>query len=235
MTETTEQRPSAWKRFWRDWGKPIVLAMLLVGTVRSAIADWYIVPTGSMKPTILEGDRIFVNKLAYDFRIPFTNFSLFRWGGPKRGDIVIFPSPLDGTRYVKRVVGVPGDVIELRDNVLFVNGAPAHYSPLAETIIDQLPAREQVSADFAIEEVDGRTHPIMSTFPGGMTPYFGPVEVPSDSYFMMGDNRDNSLDSRRFGFVSREHIAGRATAVVASSKAEGLFALRWQRFFTSLP
>ncbi len=100
-------------RFWREWLRPIVIIVVVCGAFRSALADWNDVPTGSMKPTIMEGDRIFVNKAAYGLRVPFTSWWLAEFSGPERGDVVVFFSPEDGTRYVKRVMGVPGDRIEL--------------------------------------------------------------------------------------------------------------------------
>src|SRR5271170_4889031 len=103
----------AWHEY-RGFAAFIVLMLVF----RSALADWNSVPTGSMKPTILEGDRIFVNKLAYDLKVPFTTWHLAEWANPKRGDIVVFYSPEDGTRLVKRVVGLPGDVVELRNEQL---------------------------------------------------------------------------------------------------------------------
>src|SRR6478672_11899482 len=101
--------------------KVFVLMLLVVSSLRSALADWNDVPTGSMKPTIQEGDRVVVNKLAYDLKVPFTTFEVFKWADPQRGDIVVLFSPVDGTRLVKRVIGVQGDRIEMRENQLFVN------------------------------------------------------------------------------------------------------------------
>ena len=103
--------------------KAYILFVVLMMVFRSAVADWNDVPTGSMKPTIIEGDRIFVNKMAYDVRLPFTTVSLAKLADPVRGDIVIFDSQASGKRLVKRVVGVPGDVVALQDNVLSVNGS----------------------------------------------------------------------------------------------------------------
>ena len=103
---------------------------MIATSFKSAIADWNIVPTGSMKPTILEGDRIFVNKLAYDLKIPYTTLHIATWGAPQRGDIVVFYSPVDGTRLVKRVVGIPGDSIAMRNNQLTINGEDIRYEPL---------------------------------------------------------------------------------------------------------
>src|SRR5688500_19787315 len=93
-----------------------VLMILIVSSLRSALADWNDVPTGSMKPTIQEGDRVVVNKLAYDLKVPFTTINVVKWGNPERGDIVVLFSPVDGTRLVKRVVAVSGDQVEMREN-----------------------------------------------------------------------------------------------------------------------
>ncbi|HKB79074.1 MAG TPA: signal peptidase I, partial [Thermoanaerobaculia bacterium] len=104
-----------------------LLMLLVVTSLRSALADWNDVPTGSMKPTIEEGDRVVVNKLAYDLKIPFTTIELWKWGNPRRGDIVVLFSPVDGIRLVKRVVGIPGDRVEMRENQLFINGLAAKW------------------------------------------------------------------------------------------------------------
>src|SRR5512138_3608533 len=108
--------------------KGLVLFIVLMVLFRSAIADWNDVPSGSMEPTILIGDRILVNKLAYDLRVPLTHLSLVRLADPQRGDIVIFDSRAAGKRLVKRVIGVPGDVVQMRRGQLIVNGTPAEYS-----------------------------------------------------------------------------------------------------------
>src|SRR4028119_1252094 len=105
-----------------------LLMILIVSSLRSALADWNDVPTGSMKPTIQEGDRVVVNKLAYDLKIPFTTKAIAKWGDPQRGDIVVLFSPADGIRLVKRVVAIPGDQVELRDNQLLINGKVAEQS-----------------------------------------------------------------------------------------------------------
>ena len=110
--------------------KVFLVMILIISSLRSALADWNDVPTGSMKPTIQEGDRVVVNKLAYDLKVPFTMIELAKWGDPKRGDIVVLFSPEDGVRLVKRVVAVPGDRIEMRNEQLFVNGQAAHWTAL---------------------------------------------------------------------------------------------------------
>src|SRR5215210_1214619 len=108
--------------------KVFAAMLLVISSLRSALADWNDVPTGSMKPTIEEGDRVVVNKLAYDLKIPFTTIDIVKWGDPKRGDIVVLFSPRDGIRLVKRVVALPGDRVEMRNNHLFVNDEPATWS-----------------------------------------------------------------------------------------------------------
>src|SRR5580704_17520292 len=111
-----------WRQFLRQDAKTLLVMLLAMFTFRSAIADWNDVPTGSMRPTILEGDRVFVNKLAYDLKVPFTTWHIAQWDNPARGEIVVFFSPADGKRLVKRVVGLPGDRIEMVDERLIVNG-----------------------------------------------------------------------------------------------------------------
>src|SRR5260370_40860004 len=119
-------------RWWRKEIRPLLIIALVMFAIRSSLADWNDVPTGSMKPTILEGDRVFVNKLAYDLKVPFTTWHIAEWSNPQRGHIVVFFSPHDGKRLVKRVVALPGDTIELRNNALVLNGHPVEYTPVAE-------------------------------------------------------------------------------------------------------
>src|SRR5579872_4879500 len=111
---------------WREWRGLLVFGLLML-VFRSSFANWYVVPTGSMKPTIVEGDRVFVNELAYDFKLPFTTHSVLHRADPKRGDIVVLFSPQDGMRLVKRVIGVPGDTVALIHDQLYVDGAPVSY------------------------------------------------------------------------------------------------------------
>ena len=208
----------------------IFLAMLLVvSSLRSALADWNDVPTGSMKPTIEEGDRVVVNKLAYDLKVPFTTLEVFKWADPQRGDIVVLFSPVDGTRLVKRVVGVPGDSIEMRDNQLFVNGRAAQWREIA-TQEDS----EQGSSVVVEENLAGRTHRVMFTPQMPAVRSFSPVVVPRGRYFVMGDNRDNSNDSRFIGLIARRRIVGKATAVAFSFDRAHYFAPRFERFFKSI-
>ena len=215
--------------------RPFVFVILIVLSFRSTIADWNDVPTGSMKPSILEGDRIFVNKLAYDLKVPFTTWHLARWDDPQRGDVIVFFSPQDGIRLVKRVIGVPGDVIDLRENRLFVNGQPADYQPLDPEIIKQMGSQAS-SYLFRAESINGQQHPVMQIpFVHPSTLRDGPITIKPGQYFVMGDNRDNSNDSRAYGTVSRDQIVGRASRIVLSVDPEHHYKPRWDRFFMPLP
>ena len=197
------------KKAWNEWKGTLILLLMLCA-FRSAIADWNDVPTGSMKPTILEGDRVIVNKLAYDLKIPFTTVKLLKWGNPERGDIVVFYSPVDGTRFIKRVIAVPGDEIAVLNNQVILNGEPQTIS------------KDNIFCDYNLrnmtlqENLAGNTHSIMLTPENKSIKFLNPTKVPDDSYFVMGDNRDNSFDSRYFGFVTRDSIIGQGTAVAFS-------------------
>lgn len=205
------------------------LMILIVSSLRSALADWNDVPTGSMKPTIQEGDRVVVNKLAYDLKVPFTTIKIVGWDDPKRGDIVVLFSPVDGTRLVKRVVALPGDQVEMRENQLYINGQVAKQSPIATTELADY-GRAYVLA----ENLQGHTHKMMVTPDIPAVRSFGPVVVPQGNYFVLGDNRDNSNDSRFIGFIERRRIVGEAVAVAFSLDRSHFFTPRFDRFFEGL-
>jgi len=211
-------------KLWQEY-RGLVLFVVLMIIFRSALADWNTVPTGSMKPTILEGDRIFVNKLAYDLKVPLTHISMFKFADPKRGDIVVFDSKAADTRLVKRVIGVPGDIVEMQDNRLRINGIEARYSNVEYT----------ADAIFAIESYVGMTHRI-ELAPTGVSYFssFGPVRVPPGHYLVLGDNRDNSADSRVRVFIPRGEIVGNARAVVLSLNYDRYYLPRMDRFFRDL-
>ena len=149
-------------RFWIETARPILILLLVTSAMRSALADWNDVPTGSMRPTIMEGDRIWVNKLAYDLKVPFTTTRLAQWGDPARGEIVVFFSPADEVRLVKRVVGLPGDTVAMANNRLFINGEPVAYEPLEAAVVNEISAAEQPRHQFAAEQLGGRKHPVRS-------------------------------------------------------------------------
>jgi len=212
----------------------VFFALMLV--FRSALADWMYVPSGSMNPTIVEGDRILVNKSVYGLRIPFTTVRLTRGANPQRGEIVIFSAPDDGTVLVKRVVGLPGDSVEMRDDHLLINGAPVDYTPLGDVAADaELPRTTAALAhDYLTEKLGSREHVIMLLPQRRADRSFGPVTVPEGQYLMLGDSRDNSRDSRYIGFVPRDSIVGRAFRVAYSLDAEHWYKPRSDRFFSSL-
>jgi signal peptidase I len=222
------------QHWWRKEIRPLLVLALILFSIRSSLADWNDVPTGSMKPTILEGDRVFVNKLAYDLKVPFTTWHVAQWGNPQRGDIVVFFSPYDGKRLVKRVVGLPGDTLELRQNVLFLNGKPLDYQALPPDGLRNVAPADLATHVYATEDLAGVNHAV-ALFPAvAARRDFGPINIPADRFFMMGDNRDDSFDSRYYGTVERRQIVGQATAVVLSLDHTRLWKPRWDRFFRSL-
>lgn len=221
MTDKT----TATRRIFREWIQPLAVTALVLGSFRSAVADWNDVPTGSMRPTVLEGERVFVNRAAYDLKVPFTTWRVARWGDPARGDVVVLISPHDGRLLLKRVVGIPGDRIAMRENRLVVNGTAATWAETGEPDGDSTVIRETVGA---------RAHLIeLAPYPSSAST-FGPLIVPADRYLMMGDNRDNSFDSRFFGLVPRSEILGQVTRVVASVDPERSYRPRFERFFKAL-
>ena len=220
---------------WREWVRPFILILAVMGTFRSAVADWNHVPTGSMKPTILVGDRIFVNKLAYDLKVPFTRVRLAEWGLPQRGDLVVFFSPADGKRLVKRVVALPGERVSMQDNQLMVNGHQIAYEPLDQSVIEELGLKDRQGRTFSQERLGSRAHPVMLVPSRPSRHSFEEMVVPAAHYYVMGDNRDESFDSRWFGVVPEHLIVGRAIAIAISVDPDHFYLPRWHRFFSGLP
>jgi signal peptidase I len=228
MTDTSPYKARA-ARFWKEWVKPLLVIGILLGSFRSAIADWNDIPSGSMIPTILEGDRVVVNRVAYDLKVPFTTWRLAQWADPARGDIVVLISPYDGIRLVKRVVGLPGDVVAVDEGCLSINGVKASYASVSEEIKRRAGLGGPGTEPLAYETVAGRRHLVV---PGRSS--FGPVVVPEGRYFLMGDHREDSFDSRYWGFADRRLILGRVTAVALSADIRHGWRPRWGRFFTPL-
>jgi signal peptidase I len=222
------------RRTWKEWWKTLAIIVFIIIPLKSSIADWNWVPSGSMNPTILEGDLVYVNKLAYDLRFPLTFYRLAKWSKPERGDIVICFSPEDKTRLVKRVIGLPGDTIEMRSNVLFINGEALKYSKTDIDYADRLQAALRKSSIFATEDLEGYKHTVMSVPAVKAKRSFGPVTVPQNSFFVMGDNRDMSRDSRFFGFVKSNAIIGRATRIIVSFDKTDWYQPRLSRTLTPL-
>ncbi len=220
-------------RAWVRDNRGFIAFLLLLAVFRSAIADWNTIPSGSMRPNLLEGDVVLVNRLAYDFKLPLSDTILAHLGDPRRGDIVTFFSPEDGKRLVKRLVAVPGDVVEMRGKKLIINGVPAQYK-LQESGFEPMGNGAVLPVQRVAESV-GNDHRMIQWLPDlSRASSFGPVTVPANQYLMLGDNRDNSRDSRYIGFVPREMLIGRAERVLVSAAILDNWAPRLGRFGKSL-
>lgn len=197
------------KSKFRLFSEALIIAVLIALSVKSLAFATYTIPSSSMEPTLLVGDYLIANRLSYVMKVPLTDIVFLTLGEPERGNIIIFRYPKDRRKdFVKRVIAKAGDVVEIRNKVLFVNSKRVDY-PVARF-------------------TDRRV------MPGFVAPRdnFGPVTIPTDSYFVMGDNRDNSLDSRFWGFVKKEHLVGKAEIIYFSrdSNASGpLSYVRWER------
>lgn len=202
MAKILQQSSRSAKPLWREYGEALLAALIIALIIRTFIVQTFYIPSESMVNTLLVGDRLVGNKFVYGVKIPFTHTFLYRGDGPARGDIIIFEYPEDPSiDFIKRVVGIPGDTIEIRDKQLFRNGE-------------------------AVKEPYTRFDPNSLN---GMNPQlsnYGPVTLPPDKYFAMGDNRDNSKDSRFWGFVDRSAIRAKAWRLYWSRGEEGI---RWSR------
>lgn len=230
-----KEKAKAWaKKMWKEWRATLFLIVFVIIPVKSSLADFNWVPTGSMNPTILEGDFVFVNKAAYGLRVPLTLQRMAQWSDPERGDIIICFSPEDDVRLIKRMIGLPGDVLELRDNQLYINEQPMPQSAIDPNALEDLSETLLAHSQFSVEQLDTCEHSIMVTPAVRSKRFYGPVVVPEGQYFVMGDNRDNSRDSRFFGFVPRKKIVGRAVGIAASFNIKDRYQPRLGRFFTDL-
>ena len=216
------------RKLWIE-NRGIILFLFLFGLFRTAIADYNPIPSGSMRPSLLEGDVVLVNRVAYDLKVPLTDISLAQMGEPRRGDIVVFYSPKDATRMIKRLVALPGDTVEMRNGVLIINGEAAQYSdgvqvqePIdGQSVLPALRLREHLGArDNVVQWLP--TVPSLRSMPA--------CRVPEGHYWMMGDNRDNSADSRYIGPVPRHLLVGRAHHLVLSVAFKEDWLPRWERF-----
>ncbi|SFC75146.1 signal peptidase I [Pseudoalteromonas denitrificans] len=212
------------KVFWKN-NRQFVVFIILMSVFRSAVADWYTVPTGSMQPTIKEGDRIVVNKMAYDLRVPFSQTSLIKTGEPHRGEIIVFESKAAQNRLIKRIIGLPGDKISLQNEALFINGNKLSYTVTIQN-------NQEI---FANETISGLTHKIrIEKNASDRLSNFSEIIVPEDHYLVMGDNRRNSADSRVYGFVPRHELKGKATTIAFSLDYDDYYIPREDRFLTDL-
>ena len=214
-----------WHGFWRE-NRQFFLLLATIIFFKSAIADLSSISGASMQPTLLDGDKVWVNKLAYDVKIPFTEISLATTSDPSRGDIVIIDSKKAGKRLVKRIVGIPGDTIYMQNNALVINGETANYE-----IVSQEP-----NSVIILEELPNRSHQaqLSTNYVNRSNRSYGPASVPEGQYFVLGDNRDNSADSRVYSFVPREEIVGRSNSVVFSLDSDNSYLPRGERFLSAL-
>jgi signal peptidase I len=233
MTERAEKKSSR-RPLWREYRNFAIFAFLLLA-FRSAWADWVHVPTGSMNPTILEGDRLLVDKHVFGVRVPWTLVRLTSGRDPMRGEIVVFDSPADGTSLVKRVIAVPGDIVSLDEQGLMINGQRAHYAAGdTEHLRTLLAATAAMDPQIFSESGIGPEHDVLAIPNRYAERVLTPIHVPDNMYFMMGDNRDNSADSRYFGFVPRRNIVGHATRVAFSLNPDRHYLLRGNRTLTAI-
>jgi signal peptidase I len=203
-----------------------MFAVVLLCLLRSAGVDWSYVVSNSMSPSIHVGDCVVINKAAYSLRLPFSSWQPTPWSQPQRGDIVVLHAPDDGERLVKRVIGLPGDRIEIRDNTLVINGELM--------TIDSLPNGNSAGYGeyrVASERLGERTHDVVLCADRPALRSLAPLVVPGGQYFVLGDNRDESVDSRVFGMVAADQIIGRVIGVTFAFDPTKHFAPIWARCF----
>lgn len=186
------------KPWYREYSEALLIAAILALIIRSFIVQAYKIPSGSMEDTLLIGDHLLVSKFIYGTRIPFTDIEILEFDDPERGDIVVFEFPEDANKswwkrrdFIKRIVGVPGDQVEIRDKHVFVNG-------------------ERYALDQEVHKESGTIYPGTRPSPQDRRDFMPATTVPEGHYFVMGDNRDRSYDSRFWGFVSEDKIKGQA-------------------------
>ena len=198
------------KKFIKEYLEPIITAILIALFIRAFVVQAFKIPSSSMEPTLLVGDHILVNKFIYGIRIPFTDYKLFKYKKPQRGDTIVFIYPKDTSKdFIKRVIGTEGEKVEILRNKIYVNNKLiddpwGHYSERSDST-RYLQSMER----------------------------YGPIIVPKDSLFVLGDNRDNSQDSRFWGFVNVDAVKGKAFIIYFSwdRYAENILnKIRWVRF-----
>jgi signal peptidase I len=194
------------KSLWREYGEALLIALILALVIRAFFVQAFSIPSGSMQPTLLIGDYLLVNKLSFGIRNPLTNKVWISIGKPQRGDVVVFIFPQDPSKdYIKRVVGLPGDKVEIRDKKVLINGKAVQSARAVYTDDTLIPLGQSPRDNLA------------------------PMTVPTNAYFVMGDNRDHSYDSRFWGFVPDDALRGKAFVIYFSWEGQ-----KGTSFFTSL-
>lgn len=216
-----------------DWMRAVLIALFVFLVIRTSVVEAFKIPTASMEGTLLVGDFLFVNKAVYGAQVPGTSWTLPAFAEPERGDVVVFHPPHEPEKnYVKRVVGLPSDTLEMRDKRLYLNGTPV-YEPYAQHVDGR--------GDAVHPDMDWQSYHLIASPGRGYHPTrdnWGPIVIPEGRLFVLGDNRDNSEDSRYWGFVSRDQVRGRPWMVYYSSEhdREGesrwLDRVRWDRLGT---
>jgi len=195
------------KSLVREYIEAFAIAILLALFIRTFIVQAFKIPSGSMKPTLLVGDHLLVNKFIYGIKMPYLDRIVIPIKEPKRGDIIVFKWPKDESKdFIKRVIGIEGDVIEIIDDILYINGQEIHSEYIGEFHDD-----DNSNSGKLEESLGDVRHYILDQVKNYQD--FGPITVPEDSVFVMGDNRDNSEDSRYWGFVTLNKIKGKALII----------------------
>jgi signal peptidase I len=195
------------KSLFREYLEAAIIALILALFIRAFVIQAFKIPSGSMKPTLLIGDHILVNKFIYGIKVPFVDRYIIPIKKPKRGDVVVFKWPRDERKdFIKRVVGIEGDTIEIKNDMLYVNGKKIKKEYVGKYRDDNIAV-----ADKYLELFDKSQHYILDEYIKHEN--YGPVIVPKNSIFVMGDNRDNSHDSRYWRFVSLNKLKGKAIII----------------------
>lgn len=202
-----------------DYARSLFPVLAFVLVLRSFIAEPFRIPSGSMMPNLLVGDFILVNKFSYGLRLPVLNIKFVPIGEPRRGDVMVFrypgegpDDPAAGTDYIKRVIGLPGDEVTVEDNRVTINGQPLAYAPVG-VYVGGGSGMDMTGANLVTEKLPGREHTMLELPGSGYARRNGTWRVPPGHYFVMGDNRDNSADSRYWGFVPEGNLVGRAMVI----------------------